>query len=97
MNNMLKKALEGGSDVQLALQSFTNNVRDGYSAYQTQLLFSCRCRMSLPMQRTMLKPQLVVDVSRDRKVVKDAQRMQSSFAPVGPDSARQLKSHEATE
>ena len=53
----MKKALEDGSDVQLAWQSFRNTVREGYSASPAQLLFSRRCRTSPPMQRTMLNPQ----------------------------------------
>ena len=76
VKNLMKKALEDGSDVQLALQSFRNTVREGYSASPAHLLFSRRCRTSLPMQRTMLKPQLVVDVPHDRKALKDAQRLQ---------------------
>ena len=40
MKNLMKKVLEDGSDVQLALQSFRNTVREGYSASPAQLLFS---------------------------------------------------------
>ena len=80
---MLKKALEDGSDVQLALQSFKNSVHDGCSAYQALLLFSCRCGTSLPMQRTMLKPQLVVDVSRNRKVTMQY-KSSHQLAPIAP-------------
>ena len=92
----MKKALEDGSDVQLALQSFRNTVREGYSASPAQLLFSRRCRTSLPMQRTMLKPQLVVDVPRERKAMKDAQRLQYNksshqLAPIAPGSSIRMK------
>ena len=96
VNNLMKKALEDGSDVQLALQSFRNTVREGYSASPAQLLFSRRCRTSLPMQRTMLKPQLVVDVPHDRKAMKDAQRLQYNksshhLAPIAPGSSIRMK------
>ena len=96
VKNLMKKALEDGSDVQLALQSFRNTVREGYSASPAQLLFSRRCRTSLPMQRTMLKPQLVVDVSRERKAMKDAQRLQYNksshqLAPIAPGSSIRMK------
>ena len=92
----MKKALEDGSDVQLALQSFRNTVREGYSASPAQLLFSRRCRTSLPMQRTMLKPQLVVDVPRERKAMKDAQPRQYNksshqLAPIAPGSSIRMK------
>ena len=92
----MKKALEDGSDVQLALQSFRNTVREGYSASPAQLLFSRRCRTSLPMQRTMLKPQLAVDVPRDRRAMKDAQRLQYNksshqLAPIAPGSSIRMK------
>ena len=92
VNNLMKKALEDGSDVQLALQSFRNTVREGYRASPAQLLFSRRCRMSLPMPRTMLKPQLVVDVPRERKAMKNAQRMQYNksshqLSPIAPGSS----------
>ena len=96
VKNLMKKALEDGSDVQLALQSFRNTVREGYSASPAQLLFSRRCRTSLPMQRTMLKPQLVVDVPRERKAMKDAQRLQYNksshqLAPIAPGSSIRMK------
>ena len=92
----MKKALEDGSDVQLVLQSFRNTVHEGYSASPAQLLFSRRCRTSLPMQRTMLKPQLVVDVPHDRKALKDAQRLpynksSHQLAPIAPGSSIRMK------
>ena len=96
VKNLMKKAMEDGSDVQLALQSFRNTVREGYSASPAQLLFSRRCRTSLPMQRTMLKPQLVVDVPRERKAMKDAQRLQYNksshqLAPIAPGISIRMK------
>ena len=96
VKNLMKKALEDGSDVQFALQSFRNTVREGYSASPAQLLFSRRCRTPLPMQRTMLKPQLVVDVPRERKAMKDAQRLQYNksshqLAPIAPGSSIRMK------
>ena len=96
VKNLMKKAWEDGSDVQLALQSFRNTVSEGYSASPAQLLFSRRCRTSLPMQRTMLKPQLVVDVPHDRKALKDAQRLQYNksshqLAPIAPGSSIRMK------
>ena len=85
-----------GSDVQLALQSFRNTVREGYSASPAQLLFSRKCRKSFPMQRTMLKPQLVVDAPRERKAMKDAQRLQYNksshqLAPIVPGSSIRMQ------
>ena len=79
-------------DIQLALQSFRNTVREGYSESPAQLLFSRRCRTS----RTMLKPQLVVDVPHDRKAMKDAQRLQYNksshqLAPIAPGSSNRMK------
>ena len=67
-----------------------------YSASPAQLLFSRRCRTSLPMQRTMLKPQFVVDVPRDRKAMKAAQRRQYNksshqLAPIAPGSSIRKK------
>ena len=48
------------------------------------------------MQRTMLKPQLVVDVPPDRKALKDAQRLQYNksshqLAPIAPGSSIRMK------
>ena len=96
VKNLMKKELEDGSDVQLALQSFRNTAREGYSASPAQLLFSRRCRTSLPMQRTMLKPQLVVDVPRERKAMKDAQRLQYNksshqLVTIAPGSSIRMK------
>ena len=92
----MKKALEDGSEIHLALQSFRNTVCEGYSASPAQLLFSRICRTSLPMQRTMSKPKLVVDLPRDRKAMKDAQRLQYNkyshqLAPIAPDSSIRMK------
>ena len=92
----MKKTVEDGSGVQLALQSFRNIVRDGFSASPAHILFSRICRTSLPMQRTMLKPQLVVDVPRDRKALKDAQRLQYNksshqLALIAPGSSIRMK------
>ena len=49
VKNLIMKALEDGSDVQLALQSFRNTVLEGYGASPEQLLFSRRFNASLPM------------------------------------------------
>ena len=48
------------------------------------------------MQRTMLKPQLVIDVPHDRKVMKDAQHLQYNkyshqLAPIAPGSSIRMK------
>ena len=88
----MKTALEDGNDV----QSFRNTVREGYSASPAQLLFSRRCRTSFPMPGTMLKPQLVVDVPRDRKAMKDALRLQynkssDQLASIAPSSSIRMK------
>ena len=96
VTNLMKKALEDGTDVQLALQSIRNIVREGYSASPAQLPFSRRRRTSFPMQRKMLKPQLVVDVPRERKALKDAQRLQYNksshqLAPIAPGSSIRMK------
>ena len=92
----MKKALEDGSEIHLALQSFRNTVCEGYSASPALLLFSRICRTSLPMQRTMLKPKLVVDLPRDRNAMNDATRLQYNksshqLAPIAPGSSIRMK------
>ena len=69
VKNLVKKAMEDGSDVQLALLNFRNTVR----AYPAQLLFGRRCRTLLPIQRSRLIPKLATDVYRDKKIAKNAQ------------------------
>ena len=96
VKSLMKKAIEDGSDVQLALLNFRNTVREGYSASPAQLLFGRRCRMFFPIQRAMLSPQLAADVSRDRKKSKNAQSVQynksaHNLTPIAPGSAIRMK------
>ena len=73
VKNLVKKAMEDGNDVQLALLNFRNTVREGFSASPAQLLFGRRCRTLLPIQRSRLIPKLANDVYRDKKIAKNAQ------------------------
>ena len=73
VKNLVKKAMEDGSDVQLALLNFTNTVRDSYSTSRAQLLFGRRCRTLLPIQRNRLIPKRATDMYRDKKIAKNAQ------------------------
>lgn len=96
VKNLVKKAIDDGGDIQLALLSFRNTVREGYSASPAQLLFGRRCRTLLPTQRRMLKPKLAVNVSRDRAANKKAQCAQYNrsahyLAPIALGSAIRMK------
>ncbi|KAK2175926.1 hypothetical protein NP493_696g02020 [Ridgeia piscesae] len=73
VTNIVKKAMEDGSDVQLALLNFRNTDREGYSASPAQLLFGRRCRTLLPIQRSRRIPKLATDMYRDKKIAKNAQ------------------------
>ena len=76
VKNLVKKAMEDGSNVQQALLNFRNTVREGYSTSPAQLLFGRRCRTLLPIQRSRLIPKLAAAVYRDKKIAKDAQIVQ---------------------
>ena len=72
VKNLVKKAMEYGSDIQLVLLNFTNTVRIGYSASLAQLLFGHRCQTLIPIQWSRLSAKLAADVYRDTKIAKDA-------------------------
>jgi len=96
VKNLVNKATDDGSDVQVALLNFRNTVREGYSASPAQLLFGRRCRTLLPIQRKMLKPELPGDVSRDKKASKNAQCVQYNksahhLEPIAVGSAVRMK------
>ena len=96
MKNIVKKAKEDGSDVQLGLLNFRNTVREGYSAPPAQLLFGRRCRTLLPIQRSRLIPKLATDVCRDKKIAKNAQIEQYNQSAhhlnsLAPDDAIRMK------
>ena len=96
VKNFVKKAMEDGSDVQLALLNFRNTVREGYSASPAQLLFGRRCRTLLPIQRSRLIPKLATDVYRDKKIAKNAQIAQYNKSahhlnPLAPGDAIRMK------
>ena len=95
VKNLVKKAMEDGSDVQLALLNFRNTVREGYSASPAQLLFGRRCRTLLPIQRSRLIPKLATDVYRDKKIAKNPQIEQYKSArhlnPLAPGDAIRMK------
>ena len=76
VKNIVKKAMEDGSDAQLALLNFRNTVREGYSASPAQLLFGRRCRTLIPIQRSRMNPKFATDVYRDKKIAKNAQLQQ---------------------
>ena len=96
MKNIVKKAKEDSSDVQLGLLNFRNTVREGYSASPAQLLFGRRCRTLLPIQRSRLIPKLATDLYRDKKIAKNAQIEQYNQSAhhlnsLAPDDAIRMK------
>ena len=96
VKSLVKKAIDDGGDIQLALLSFRNTIREGYSASPAQLLFGRRCRTLLPIQRKMLKPKLAVNVSRDRAANQKVQcaqynRTAHCLAPIALGSAVRMK------
>ena len=96
VKNLVKKAMEDGSDVQLALLNFTNTVRDSYSTSRAQLLFGRRCRTLLPIQRNRLIPKRATDMYRDKKIAKNAQIAQYNKSahhlnPLAPGDAIRMK------
>ena len=96
VKNLVKKAMEDGNDVQLALLNFRNTVREGFSASPAQLLFGRRCRTLLTIQRSRLIPKLANDVYRDKKIAKNAQMAQYNKSahhlnPLVPGDAIRMK------
>ena len=96
VKNPVKRAMEDGSDVQLALLNFRKTVRDGYSASPAQLLFGRICRTLLPIQRSRLIPKLATGVYRDNKIAKNAQIEQDNKSahhlnPLAPGDAIRMK------
>ena len=91
IKSLAKKAIDDGGDIQLALLSFRNTIREGYSASPGQLLFGRRCRTRLPTQRKMLKPKLAVNVSRDRAANQKVHRTAHCLAQIARGSAVRMK------